>query len=333
MSRLMPLPLPACLAGRIPVRLKQRRQLQRHGHTLVCAGLLSAALLVWPMAARAQTEAAVPVAPLATASSTPRSSVAPTASAATAATAATAALSASPVSMTPMAKAGPAAQADSTAPTGIKVERDADGVYITAITQWRPAPALLDALQRGVPMTFVMQAQVLQPRWYWWDKSLYTTTRIKRLAYQPLTRQWRISASTGDAGEAGNAAGTAAGTAAGIAALHQNVDDLDTALALISRAKHWRVASSAVLGDAQDLSVRFSFKLDLSALPRPFQIGINDNPDWDLNVDGTHPIPTLGAGTAAPKSPAQPQAPAAPTQTPTPGPTPTPTPTPEGAAQ
>jgi hypothetical protein len=169
-------------------------------------------------------------------------------------------------------------------------------------------------------MTFIMQAQVLQPRWYWWDKSLYTTTRIKRLAYQPLTRQWRISASAGNAGDA-----------AGIAALHQNVDDLDTALALISRAKHWRVASSAALGDAQDLSVRFSFKLDLSALPRPFQIGINDNPDWDLNVDGTYPIPTLGAGTPAPKSPAQPQAPAAPTQTPTPGPTPTPTP--EGAAQ
>jgi hypothetical protein len=310
MSRLMPLPLPACLAGRIPVRLQQRRQLQRYGQALVCAGLLSAALLAWPMAVRAQTEVAVPVAPQATASAAP---------------------SASPVSMTPKAKAGPAAQADSIAPTGIKVERDADGVYITAITQWRPAPALLDALQRGVPMTFIMQAQVLQPRWYWWDKSLYTTTRIKRLAYQPLTRQWRISASTSDAGEAGNAAGTAAGIAAGTAALHQNVDDLDTALALISRAKHWRVASSAVLGDAQDLSVRFSFKLDLSALPRPFQIGINDNPDWDLNVDGTYPIPTLGAGTPAPKSPAQPQAPAAPTQTPTPGPTPTPTP--EGAAQ
>jgi hypothetical protein len=159
-------------------------------------------------------------------------------------------------------------------------------------------------------MTFIMQAQVLQPRWYWWDKSLYTTTRIKRLAYQPLTRQWRISASAGNAGDA-----------AGIAALHQNVDDLDTALALISRAKHWRVASSAALGDAQDLSVRFSFKLDLSALPRPFQIGINDNPDWDLNVDGTYPIPTQGAGTAAPKPSAQPQSPVAPT------------PTPEGAAQ
>ncbi|MDP4609096.1 MAG: DUF4390 domain-containing protein, partial [Burkholderiaceae bacterium] len=97
----------------------------------------------------------------------------------------------------------------------------------------------------------------------------------------------------------------------------QNVDDLDTALALISRAKHWRVASSAALGDAQDLSVRFSFKLDLSALPRPFQIGVNDNPDWDLNVDGTYPIPTLGASIAAPKPPTQPQSLAAPTSTPT----------------
>jgi hypothetical protein len=309
----MPVPVSARLAWRIPVQLQQQLRLQlrlqlqlqlqrqRHGYTLVCASLLCAALLVWHTAARAQTEAAVPAAPQATASITPGASVA------------VAATIASPVSMTPMgqaAPAAPAAQADSTAPTGIKVERDADGVYITAITQWRPAPALLDALQRGVPMTFIMQAQVLQPRWYWWDKSLYTTTRIKRLAYQPLTRQWRISASAGNAGDV-----------AGIAALHQNVDDLDTALALISRAKHWRVASSAALGDAQDLSVRFSFKLDLSALPRPFQIGINDNPDWDLNVDGTYPIPTQGAGAAAPKPSAQTQSPVAPT------------PTPEGAAQ
>jgi hypothetical protein len=170
----------------------------------------------------------------------------------------------------------------------VSLQRDGDGLYINASSSWRPSSSVVDALQRGIPMTFIMQAQVLKPRWYWWDKSVHTTTRSSRLAYQPLTRQWRISVSTASSDEV-----------AGLTALHQNVDTLDTALALISRAKYWRIASASMLGDAQgtkeapSIQVRFTFKLDLSALPRPFQIGVTDNPDWSLNTDTLHDVPAL----------------------------------------
>ena len=180
----------------------------------------------------------------------------------------------------------------------VSLQRDADGLYLSATTNWQPAPAVLDALERGVAMTFTMQATVTKPRWYWLNKTVQTTTRVKRLAYQPLTRQWRISSSTG----------VEVGAGSGVA-LHQNVDDLDTALALISRAKHWRIASANALDEATndpaDLSVRFTFTLDLSALPRPFQIGVNDNPDWQLSIDSVHSVPavtqTPDAATAPPE--------------------------------
>lgn len=166
----------------------------------------------------------------------------------------------------------------------VSLQHDTSGLYLSATTNWQPAPAVLDALQRGVPMTFIMQTRVLKPRWYWLSKTLQTTTRVKRLAYQPLTRQWRISSSTGDGGEVG-----------GGVALHQNVDDLETALALVSRAQRWQIASPDALGDSEqapDMLVRFSFKLDLSALPRPFQIGVNDNPDWQLDIDTLLSVPS-----------------------------------------
>ena len=174
----------------------------------------------------------------------------------------------------------------------VALQRDADGLYLSATTNWQPAPAVLDALERGVAMTFTMQASVTKPRWYWLNKTVQTTTRVKRLAYQPLTRQWRISSS----------AGVEVGAGSGVA-LHQNVDDLDTALALISRAKHWRIASANALDEAAndpaDLSVRYTFTLDLSALPRPFQIGVNDNPDWQLSIDSEHSVPSMARVPAA----------------------------------
>jgi hypothetical protein len=52
--------------------------------------------------------------------------------------------------------------------------------------------------------------------------------------------------------------------------------------------------------------VRFTFALDLSALPRPFQIGVNDNPDWQLSIDSVHSVPavtqTPDAATAQPEA-------------------------------
>jgi hypothetical protein len=164
----------------------------------------------------------------------------------------------------------------------VSLQRDGDGLYINASSSWRPSSSVVDALQRGIPMTFIMQAQVLKPRWYWWDKSVHTTTRSSRVAYQPLTRQWRISASTVSSDEV-----------VGLTALHQNVDTLDTALALISRASASMLGNAQGAREASDIQVRFTFKLDLSALPRPFQIGVTDNPDWSLNIDTLQDVPAL----------------------------------------
>ena len=83
-----------------------------------------------------------------------------------------------------------------------------------------------------------------------------------RVAYQPLTRRWRVSQAAGPLSEQGLAN-----------ALHQNLDTLDDALAAVSRVTRWRVAGEPELSDANPDRVDVQFRLESGLLPRLFQIG------------------------------------------------------------
>ena len=52
--------------------------------------------------------------------------------------------------------------------------------------------AVEDALHRGVPVYFVAEAQLLRNRWYWRDERVARVQRTWRVAYQPLTGNWRV---------------------------------------------------------------------------------------------------------------------------------------------
>ena len=74
-------------------------------------------------------------------------------------------------------------------------------------------------------MYFVWQADVYRDRWYWTDKRVSSVVRTFRLAYQPLTRRWRLSQAHDGV--------TGAGAAALQYALHQNFESLDEVLAVV----------------------------------------------------------------------------------------------------
>lgn len=154
----------------------------------------------------------------------------------------------------------------------IELQRTSDGLYLSARLEVAPSRAVEDALLRGVPLYFVWQVEVVRDRWYWSDKRVASAQRTLRLVYQPLTRRWRVSVSNNpDAGRGG----------AGLQyALHQNFDDLPGALAGVSRVLRWRIAEAAELAPGGDQRVELAFRLDLSLLPRPFQIGMANQPEW-----------------------------------------------------
>ncbi len=170
----------------------------------------------------------------------------------------------------------------------ISVTQDADGLHLSARLNLRLSPNLEDALHKGIPLHFVWRADVVRQRWYWTDKKLASAARTVRLAYQPLTRRWRLSTIAGEPDSASLQQ-----------ALHQNLDTLSEALGSVGRVLRWKIADAEVL-DTDASRIDFRFQLDHSLLPRPFQIGVANQGDWSISLQRTLPLPAPASPAPAP---------------------------------
>ena len=140
----------------------------------------------------------------------------------------------------------------------------ADGVltldFAANVTLPRPVE---DALQRGVPVYFVAEANLFRGRWYWRDERIAHVVRTWRLAYQPLTNSWRV----------------------GFGGLNQTYPSLSEALSVVSRAVRWRLADLAQIDPDKNHYLEFSYRLDTTQLPSPMQIGLGGPSGWSVGVD------------------------------------------------
>jgi hypothetical protein len=128
-----------------------------------------------------------------------------------------------------------------------------------------------EALAKGIPMFFVAEAAIYRDRWYWYDKRVSYAARHMRLAFQPLTRRWRLQSSSAPIGNSGLVLG-------------QMFDTREEALAAVQRVSRWHIADASVLESGATLTAEFRFRLDISQLPRPFQIGAVGQSEWNINV-------------------------------------------------
>lgn len=156
------------------------------------------------------------------------------------------------------------------------VEPAPEGLFLSASTQFDMPTLAEDALYKGISMYFVAEAEVLQERWYWSDKVVARAARHMRLSYQPLTRRWRLNLSSGPFAASG----------LGVS-LGQNFEDLADALAAMERISRWKIADASALDRGADYVVNFQFRLDMSQLPRPFQIGAMGRSGWTLLMSRT----------------------------------------------
>lgn len=157
--------------------------------------------------------------------------------------------------------------------TEFRLERRDNALLLNAQLRLELGPAVEDALVKGLAVYFVAEAEVMRDRWYWYDRKLSTTTRYYRLAYQPLTRRWRLNVS----------AEPISGTALA-GSISQNFESLTEALTVIRRLTGWKVADAADLEPEARQYVAYRFRLDVSQLPRPFQIAAGSQADWSLEV-------------------------------------------------
>ncbi len=125
--------------------------------------------------------------------------------------------------------------------------------------------AVEDALQRGVPIYFVAEAQLWRNRWYWRDERVARVARSWRLAYRPLTSDWRVS----------------------LGGLNQTFASMAEAMAALSRSGGWKLGELAALDTDKSYYLEFSYRLDSSQLPGPMQFGLGGQGDWAVGVSRT----------------------------------------------
>lgn len=145
-----------------------------------------------------------------------------------------------------------AARADGIELSQLATRRSDEGLELSFTTHFELGRAAEDALHKGVPLYFLAEAKVLRNRWYWRDARIARSERTWRLEWKPLWRQYRVS--TGG--------------------LDQSFATLDEALTVIRGQSAWRIAEPKDIDDSGGYYLEFSYKLDVSQLPRPMQIGL-----------------------------------------------------------
>lgn len=138
-----------------------------------------------------------------------------------------------------------------------------DGYSLDANFEIALTPTLEDILAKGVPLNFLLELELIRPRWYWFNEKVVTFTQQFKLSYNPLTRQYRVSIGT----------------------LYQNFPTLTEAVQFIGRLRNASVADKGTLQPGASYSAAVRMRFDVSQLPKPFQITALGSREWNLSSD------------------------------------------------
>jgi hypothetical protein len=164
--------------------------------------------------------------------------------------------------------------------TQLRLEQVDGGVYLSASVQFDLPELVGEVLDKGIAVYFVAEADLYRERWYWWNTQVASASRHMRLAYQPLTRRWRLNVSPVPITNAGFGNSVA-----------QNFDSLEDALEAVKRVGRLRLADASAVDDEPEHLVVFRFRLDTSQLPRPFQIGAVGQSEWNISIERNVKLP------------------------------------------
>jgi hypothetical protein len=139
---------------------------------------------------------------------------------------------------------------------------DADWV-VNAEFDVQFSPALEEAVNRGVPLYFVVEFEMARPRWYWFDEKPVVASRTYKITYTPLLRQYRLS----------------------MGSAYQNFTRFDEVTRVLSRLRGWHVADKGAFKKDQVYQASLRMRLDTAQLPKPFQLNAIASRDWTLASD------------------------------------------------
>jgi hypothetical protein len=108
-----------------------------------------------------------------------------------------------------------------------------------------------------------MEFELIRPRWYWFNDRVLYLQQEYRLSYNALTRQYRL----------------------GVGNLYQNYATLSEALEVMSRMRRRQEVEPGALRLDTPYVAGIRFRLDISQLPKPFQLNALLGREWNIGTD------------------------------------------------
>ena len=157
----------------------------------------------------------------------------------------------------------PFVRAEGIAVTAATIEPAEDGWALEATFDVQFSQRLEEAVNRGVPLYFVVEFELSRPRWYWFDEKPVQLSQTYRISYTPLLRQYRLS----------------------VGSVYQNFTRIEEVTRVLSRLRGWHVADKGALKKDQVYQASVRMRLDTAQLPKPFQLNAISSRDWTLDSD------------------------------------------------
>ena len=157
----------------------------------------------------------------------------------------------------------PLAHAEGIAVTSATIGPAEDGWNLDAAFDVQFSPRLEEAVNRGVPLYFVVEFELARPRWFWFDEKPVQLSQTYRISYTPLLRQYRLTVGT----------------------VYQNFTRFEEVTRVLSRLRGWHVADPGALKKDQVYQASVRMRLDTAQLPKPFQLNAIASRDWTLASD------------------------------------------------
>jgi hypothetical protein len=151
-------------------------------------------------------------------------------------------------------------------------------LYIDADVELPVNSEIRNAAQKGVPIYFTADLEIVSKRWWWFDKAVVNEQQTWRIVYNALTRQWRVG--TGE--------------------LSMPEMSFDDALSLVRNIRGWAVAEIPELDRDKPYEGRIRVRLDTSLLARPFQIDAFNSSAWSLATPWKNFTFSISVGTRDP---------------------------------
>ena len=125
------------------------------------------------------------------------------------------------------------------------------------------SPRLEEAVNRGVPLYFIVEFELSRPRWYWLDEKPVQLAQTYKITYTPLLRQYRLT----------------------VGSQYQNFTRLEEVTRVLARVRGWHVADRGSLKKDVTYQAAVRMRLDTAQLPKPFQVNAIASRDWTLTSD------------------------------------------------